>query len=90
MQLIFLENMLKRFLAGLSHPHEMRVIGPLKMSVQLLLAKGVTINLLQSSQMEGIRIAEKKEAVTLTQLLQQLDTFRRKVQQQGIPCSNDR
>ena len=47
------------------------------------------VGLAQFFQMKGICITEEKDPVLLTEIAEQLDTFGRKIQQQGVPGFDD-
>src|ERR1051325_2548755 len=68
----------------------MRVISLFEKVFEGAAAKGFDINLPEGGEVEGIGIAEEKEAIGLAQFLQQLDAFGRKVEQEGVPAVDDR
>src|SRR5580698_1158658 len=67
----------------------MGVIRFFEMIVQCSRSKGIGIDLLERGKVEGIGVAEQEDAVAFSEMPEQLDAFRRKIEQERIPAVDD-
>src|ERR1700722_1920729 len=67
----------------------MGVISFFEMIVQCFRSKGIGIDLLEGGEVQGIGVAEKKDAVAFPEMPEQLDAFRREIQQERVPTVDD-